>query len=410
MKTPLAWSNLVHNWARTAAAVAGVTFAVVLMFMQLGFLGAAVNTATVIYDTLDFDILLRSPRYIHIAQSRTFPRVRLSQAAGVPGVTSTAPLYIQVTTWRRPPRGQADAWPVAALGAQGLDPTSDPGAPGAVRAIMLIGVFPHDRVFGPQHQDLQRKAALLTSPEFVLFDRKSHRDFGMRDRAELEDQGRPVQAEIGGRAVQVVGLFSMGAGLGADGDALLSPSGLARVTPGRGMDEVSLGLIRVAPGAKESVLETLAKTLPPDVVALSREQVLAQEKDFWVFETPVGMIFMLGVGVGVLVGAVIVYQVLASDVAHHISEYATLKAMGYGDRFLAGVVLQQAVILAAMGYIPGLLLSAILYQLTSWLASLPITFTAANLALVFVLTLVMCTASGAFAMRKLRTADPAELF
>jgi putative ABC transport system permease protein len=400
----------VHNWARTAAAVAGVTFAVVLMFMQLGFLGAAINTATVIYDTLDFDILLRSPRYIHIAQSRTFPRVRLSQAAGIAGVESAAPLYVQVTTWRRPARGGALAWPEVTPGPFGLDPTADPTSPGAVRAIMLIGMFPHDRVFRPKHADLQARAARLTSPEFILFDRKSHPGFGMRERPELEHRGEPVTAEIGGREVQVVGLFDMGAGLGADGDAIISPSGLTRVTPGRELSEVSLGLIRVKEGAGDDVLAALQKALPPDVQAMSRDDVLSQEKDFWVFDTPIGMIFMLGVGVGVMVGAVIVYQVLASDVAHHLREYATLKAIGYNDRFLSGVVLQQAVILAVLGYLPGLVISAILYRLTSWLASLPITFTAGNLALVFVLTLVMCTASGAFAMRKLRTADPAELF
>ena len=68
---------------------------------------------------------------------------------------------------------------------------------------------------------------------------------------------------------------------------------------------------------------------------------------------PTGIIFGFGVLIGVLVGLVIVYQVLSTDVADHLREYATFKAMGYGPGFFLGVVFEEALILGIMGFMPG---------------------------------------------------------
>jgi putative ABC transport system permease protein len=66
------------------------------------------------------------------------------------------------------------------------------------------------------------------------------------------------------------------------------------------------------------------------------------------------VIFGFGVLIGVLVGLVIVYQVLSADVADHMREYATFKAMGYGPRFFLGIVLEEALVLGVLGFLPGL--------------------------------------------------------
>src|SRR5882762_1933243 len=102
MRTFLAWRNLVHNKVRTLVAVAGVTFAVVLIFMQLGFFGAVETTATVAYSALDFDLCIRSKDYLHFAKTRSFPAARLKQAEGVPGVRRVSPFYVGVRYWRTP--------------------------------------------------------------------------------------------------------------------------------------------------------------------------------------------------------------------------------------------------------------------------------------------------------------------
>src|SRR5208283_1763479 len=94
MRTPLAWYNLTYNKARTAVAAAGVSFAVVLVFMQLGFLGSVETTVTRFFDAMNFDLLLRSPNYLHLSDTRFFPLQRLYQAAEVDGVKSAVPVEI----------------------------------------------------------------------------------------------------------------------------------------------------------------------------------------------------------------------------------------------------------------------------------------------------------------------------
>src|SRR4051812_42340899 len=110
VKTPLAWHNLVHDWLRSLVAIAGVSFAVVLIFMQLGFYGSVIQTATLIYSELKFDVVLRSAEYLHFSKPGFLPRTRLYQALGVEGVESTAPFYINYLPWRNPQSMQRRAF------------------------------------------------------------------------------------------------------------------------------------------------------------------------------------------------------------------------------------------------------------------------------------------------------------
>ena len=113
---------------------------------------------------------------------------------------------------------------------------------------------------------------------------------------------------------------------------------------------------------------------------------------------------------GFVVGVVIVYQILYTDVSDHLPEYATLKAIGYSDWILLGVILQEALILAILGFIPGYFASYGVYQLLVVITRVPLTMKAAVAVQVFILTLVMCSLSGVIAMNKLRSADPADVF
>ena len=82
-------------------AVAGVTFAVVLIFMQLGFLEAVRTSATIIYNVLDFDICVRSTDYLYLSDSRSFVRDRLYQAESVAGVEKVMPFNLGLFMWRQ---------------------------------------------------------------------------------------------------------------------------------------------------------------------------------------------------------------------------------------------------------------------------------------------------------------------
>ncbi|XPM56669.2 MAG: FtsX-like permease family protein [Leptolyngbya sp. IPPAS B-1204] len=123
------------------------------------------------------------------------------------------------------------------------------------------------------------------------------------------------------------------------------------------------------------------------------------EVAFWNASTPVGYTFDLGVVIAFIVGAVIVYQILYSDVTDHLPEYATLKAIGFRDRYLLVVVFQESLILAALGFIPGTAIALGLYQITHVATLLPMAMNAGRVVFVFVLTALMCSVAASMAVR-----------
>ncbi len=384
MGTALAWQNLLHHKVRTAVGIAGVGFAVVLAFMQLGFRGSIPTTVKLTLDALDFDLLLRSPKYRRFNDPRSFPSSRLYQAAGVAGVERVVPLDISLITWQNPYTGRR-------------------------RGILMFGVPPTAPAFALP--EIQRKARLLTHPQFILVDRRSRREFGPRNGQQFSDDDVGTTVEVGGLATCIVGHFALGTGLSADGALLVNAEGYRRLLPSQDPGEVSLGLVKVRPGVdRTQVAQRLRQALPEDVRVLTREDAVRHELEWWFKDTSVGVIFQFGVVIALLVGIAIVYQVLASEVVSHMAEYATLKAMGYGSGYLAGVVLAQAWALAGAGFVAGLAAAQGLYALTSYWANLPIVMNLGRILGVLAMTVAMCTISGLGALRKLTAADPADLF
>jgi putative ABC transport system permease protein len=382
MKTPLVLLNLVHHKMRTLVAVAGVAFAVMLIFMQLGFRGSAEATATVFYDKLDqLDLVLVAKEYQVMNRAGTFPRERLYQALSDAGVASASPLYISFHTWRNPYSGLR-------------------------RIILLVGFDLADQMLHgiPTAKDRQ----LLQRRGTVLIDRRSHRDFGLRD-GELINHSNLT--EMGWRQVEVVGRFTLGTGFAADGAVLTSDRTFSWVLGGYSLERVSLGVLRLKPGADpRTVQERLRGVLPADVQVWTHDELNRHEIKFWLGDKPIGILFTCGVVVAFVVGVVFVYQIISSDIRRQRAEYATLKAMGYGDRYLACLVVHQALFLAALGYLLGLLLSFALYGLTRDMARIPIAMNPARAAAVFALALAMCSLSALLSVKKIQTADPADLF
>ncbi|MEX2188752.1 MAG: ABC transporter permease DevC [Pirellulales bacterium] len=384
MKTSLAWHNLAHNKSRTATVAAGITFAVVLIFMQLGFFGSIETTATAIYQSLDFDIAIRSRKYLHLCDGDSFSRTRLDQAAAVPGVERVQPFHAALTVWRHPQSGSS-------------------------RGILAMGIDPNAPAF--RAPEIRRQSALLAHPQKALIDRATRAEFGPRDGKQFGDGDIGMTTEVGMREIRLAGHFAIGTGLAADGAVLLGEGGFRRVFPDRPAGDVTLGLVKLAAGADpDEVVAHLNNTLPQDVEALTRQDVLAFERHRWVTATSIGVIFQVGVVVAMLVGLAIVYQVLSSDISAHIAEYATLKAMGYTNGYLAGVVMRQAAAMAVLGFVPGWALSEVLYRLTSQVTNLPIEMNLGRTAVVFALAVSMCIGAGVLALRHAYRADPAELF
>jgi putative ABC transport system permease protein len=272
-----------------------------------------------------------------------------------------------------------------------------------------MGIRPQDDVF--RIDEIREKSAALARGDAVLVDRKTHRDFGPRNGRTFSDADIGMTTEIGRKTVQVAGNFQLGTGLAADGAVLTSDEGFARLFPGRSADDVSVGLVRIAPGASaERVAADLRARLPADVVALSRDDVNRRETARWIHDTSIGVIFNSGVYVAMIVGIAIVYQVLSSDIADHMAEYATLKAIGYSNGYLAKIVIFQAIALAVLGFLPAVAISQGLYMITSAATNMPIYMTELRIAGVLGLSVLMCTLSGLGALRKLRAAEPADLF
>jgi putative ABC transport system permease protein len=275
------------------------------------------------------------------------------------------------------------------------------------RSINTIGFDPDDPLLSVAGFDEARK--LLRRQDVVLFDSAARPEFGPV--AEAMEAGEPLVTEINDREIEVVGLFEMGTSFGIDGTVITSDDNWLRLFPERPRSEIQLGLIRLkeAKDANE-VRDALADYLPDDVLVLTRQQFVQREKDYWNSATPIGYIFAFGAIMGFVVGAIIVYQILFADVSEHLNEYATLRAMGYRNRFVSGIVLQQAAILAVLGYLPGLAIVYWLYGKAAAATNLPLYITHERALNVFLMTLVMCALSGLMAVRKVRRLDPAEVF
>ncbi len=390
----LALSNLAHERGRTAVSVTGAAFAVVLVFMQYGFLGALYNTATLLYDRLDFDLLLTSSEYLELSRPGTMDRARLAQARSVPGVADVVPLSTEQALWRNPtddPDRGGKRWQLTVLGV-------DPGRLGETFLPPGRGVFGSPTGEAAARADLSRIGT-------VMLDRRSRPDFG--DPAKMPPG---LIVEVSGRRIELAGYFELGTGFSFTGLLLTNEETyplICRAPPGR----VTFGLVKVAPGHDpQAVAERLRHDLPRDVLVFTRDRINAHEREFWVQKNAIGQFFTFGVSLALLVGAVFVYQMMVADIKKHLPEYATLKAMGYRFGYLFRVVVWQALALSAAGYAIGLMVSLGLYELTRQQAHLPVRMTAERLALVLALAVGMCVGSGLAAVRKLRTADPAELF
>jgi putative ABC transport system permease protein len=220
-----------------------------------------------------------------------------------------------------------------------------------------------------------------------------------------------VATEVGNRQVEIVGLFRLGTSFGIDASLITSDLNFLRLFPMRSAGQIDLGLVHLEPGADPlSVRDAIADGIPRDVEVLTRDEFVAREVSYWAGATPIGYVFSFGVLMGLVVGAIIVYQILFADVQQHLQEYATLKAIGYTNGYLFGVVLQEAAILALLGYVPGLLLCLFIYAQAGAATRLPLVMTPERAGLVAALTVGMCCFSGAIALRKIRRVDPAEVF
>jgi putative ABC transport system permease protein len=358
-------------------------FAVVLMLVQQGFREAMFQSSLRWHNALSYDMIIVNPKTDFLLEVHDIPKNRVLQAAGYDGVASVTPIYVAQANWKNP-----------------VDPS-------VVQKIFVVGFDPVDDGF--ENIITQKQHSQIRLTDQLLFDEKSRPEFG------------PVPAllavydsfttELNGRTVKVKGLFRVGNSFGINGALLTSDLNFLRLFTQRSASHASLGLVQLASGADLiEVQEKIRRGLPNDVNVMTKAEFKQMEADYWAFSTPIGYVLTFGVTMGFVVGVIIVYQILFSDVQDHLKEYATLKAMGYSNGYLGRVVMQEAIILAFLGFIPGMLLTIQLFKQAGAATNLPLIMTLDIAGGVLGLTILMCIASGMIAVRKLKSADPAEVF
>lgn len=383
-RTPLGWLQLNHNRSRLLVALSGIAFADVIIFMQLGFQNALYDSGTTLNRAVLADIVLISPQSRNLQNMSTFSRRRLFQAADVPGVKAAEPMYISMVTWKNPQTKRKTT-------------------------VQAVAFNPEQPALNIPEVNVQLDKIKL--PDNFLFDRSAKGEY--KQVFSQIDAGKTVTTEIDKRTINISGLFRLGSSFGADGTIISSPENFIRISPKRQTGSVTVGLIYIQPGYDiQQVKAALKSHLQnnQDVRVLTRQEFIKFEEDYWKKESPIGFIFTLGVSMGFMVGVILVYQVLSTDVNSHLKEYATFKAMGYQNSYLLSVIFEEAIILAALGFIPGFFIPLGLYQLARNATNLPIYMTLTRALMVFIMTIIMCAISGAIATNKLQSADPADMF
>ncbi|SFK69089.1 putative ABC transport system permease protein [Nitrosomonas aestuarii] len=377
----LAWRQLIHDKPKLTAAISGVLFACVLVFMQLGFKDSLYASAASMPLKLNGDLFLIHQQSEAMWRPTQFKRSELMRALGHPAVVEVAPLYLSLTTFKA-----MDTQVKRTLIVYGYDPDTD-----------LLDI-----------EAIRKMKHALRIKDNVMFDEYSRPEFGPVRQMLETGQNR---TEVNDYKVTIVGIFQLGISFAADGNIVTSDLNFLRIFPNRSANDIDIGVIRLHPDAPiAQVKKELREQLNDFVRIYTYEEILEHERLYWENTAPIGFIFNFGTVMGLIVGMVIVYQILFTEITNYRFEFATLKAMGYQHGYFVRMVFASALILAVLGFVPGYLLSNSLYYLAESQIFIPMLMTPDKIITVFVFILFMCTVAGFLAIHRLKSANPADMF
>ncbi|MDF1855894.1 FtsX-like permease family protein [Pseudooceanicola sp.] len=380
-RLPIGWLQLVHQRGRFAAALSGVAFANVLVFVQIGLMSSMGASTLRPYEFFQGDILISAADANTLTDGGNVARQWLLQALADPDVVDGMGVFVAMVPWDR---GETDI----SLTTFGIDP---------FRTNFLA-------------PEIAADVDVLQLKDAAILDRLA-RGLTREEAAAIRLQ-TPLSFETQGRTLTAYDTFAGGGGFGGDGYLLVSDQTFLSLFPARSSGAPDHILLQLRPGAEPDAVADRLKLLIADSTLRIRSYADAMDEEvrFQQTQRPTGVIFGFGVLIGVLVGIVIVFQVLSADVADHLREYATFKAMGYGQGFFLGVVIEEAVILGVLGFIPGVIAGWGILTLMATVTTLPLFISFEMAVIVFVGTVVFSALSGMIATRRLAAADPADLF
>lgn len=372
---PVAWHMLTDRPVRLALSVMAVTFAVVIMFMELGFFNGTNDSSANLPPLFDCDLILSTATKTHMKTGDEFAQYWLDLTAAVEGVEKVVPLYSGADYWWNPETGERNR-------------------------IFMVGVDPLDPMFATDI--VAPLQAELRKPNSIIFDRLSRRELG--------DIRPGMTAQLGYGPARVIGLFDLGSNFTYEGHVITSATSFMALH-GQSPHVIDLGLIRIHSDARvEDVRTAIQAALPPHALLLTPREILDREILITTQRSPAGIVFGIGLLVGLIIGIIICYQILFNEVNDNLPQFATLKAMGHRSSFLSGIVIYQALLMSLIGFVPGTALSFGLYALIERFTQIQMFLTPARISVVLVLTAGMCLTAGFLAVKKVRNGDPAELF
>jgi putative ABC transport system permease protein len=375
-RVALAWRILTYEKGRTALAITGVFMAILLIFVELGFFFAVPQGGMLLYDNMQFDLLVCSNQYEYQVQPGQFPRSQLDRVRSAPEVAQATALYFGSAKWRS-------------------------GKDGESPDVFVIGLDPRERIF--KVDDINDQLSVIEKTDTVLVDSGTRPMFGPLTTGRL--------VKINDQTETIGGRYDLGTGFMGLGVILVSDRSFAQLFPYRSLDQVNLGPIQLKPGvAPEQAAAQLRKLVSPDVQIFTRHALENREVAYWTTRTSVGLVFGSGLIISFIVGIMVVYQTLATQVSRQLRQFATLKAIGYANRSLDGTVVAMSLLIVVVGFIPAAAAALGLYLVIREETLLPVAMTSIRLGAVFVATLAMASFSALLSLGGLRRADPADMF
>jgi len=374
MLTRIARRNLLYDRRRFAAIAAGVCFSVALVLVQLGLFAGLAENASQVVDHTPGEIWVMARNTGNFQWGQVMPRPTLSIVRSTPGVAWAREIIVGWTQLRHPDGGMQQ------LEVIGFDPTARVGAPWNV-------------VDGTLDE--------LAIPGRIALDRSAMEKVGalrVGDHREIRDQRVRVAALSEGISSFTTVPF------------VFASLATARALSGYiGPDDTIYVVAGLEPRASLPLTIAGLRARLRHLDVLSRESFSLRTRRYWMFETGMGIGFLLTSSLAIAVGGVIVSQAIYSATNEHFAEYGTLKAMGMSNGSLATVVIVQGLIAGVVGALPGCLLGAVVVALART-RGLEAIFAPRLVVATVIVAWLTCALAAATSVRRVWSLEPALVF
>ena len=406
----IARKHLLEDIPRFLVAQAGIMFAVSLVTIQTGIFNGFTRSTAQLMTNSSADIWVASENLVHLELTLPIPLTNLSLSRQVMGVESAEALIVKTGVWRNN---------------------------NEISLARIIGFDPNGQLFIPQNVT-QGNITKLKEPYTAIVDASNLKALNLNkvgDRAELSTLSIELVGLTKGNRSIISNPYiftslenanayansgqttNLSCRLPSDSEDLKCTNSYIKADPNAiapksltSADTITFVLIRAKKGQDLSALKQRLINALPNTSAYTHAELMQRTQAFWQQRTGIGFILALGAVVGVIVGGIIVGQILYASVSDRLKEFGTLKAMGASDFTIYSVILEQALWMAILGYLPSM---ALCWGISAWtLASqgILILITPTMAIAVLGITVVMCVGSGVFAIQKVMHLDPASVF